>query len=206
MADHSHEIGLANLPFTRRGRKAAADASTRRRGTRATTEGGSDSHERSASPPGSPPSPAPNLPGPSNQVPHVAPPQQQPHPPPTFQSAIMGIAQPAPHPHTQLEMSQERWDRMAVLFQNMRDHARTFEFPPPSVAALESVLIRLYLESPMGGGTCTTTLWMRFQVVLLCACRCDERRLSSVRYTLAKSNQCLAGHRACIPPLTLVAS
>ena len=40
---------------------------------------------------------------------------------------------------------------MSVLFQGIRENARNFEYPAPSVAALESVLIRLYLESPMGG-------------------------------------------------------
>jgi hypothetical protein len=39
---------------------------------------------------------------------------------------------------------------MATLFQTVREHARSFEYPPASVAALETVLIRLYLESPMG--------------------------------------------------------
>ena len=39
---------------------------------------------------------------------------------------------------------------MSVLFGSIRDHARTFEYPSPSVVALESVLIRLYLESPVG--------------------------------------------------------
>ena len=41
---------------------------------------------------------------------------------------------------------------MSVLFGSIRNHARNFEYPGPSVAALESVLIRLYLESPIGGG------------------------------------------------------
>lgn len=41
---------------------------------------------------------------------------------------------------------------MGVLFASVRQHARGFEYPGPSVAALESVLIRLYLESPLGGG------------------------------------------------------
>lgn len=41
---------------------------------------------------------------------------------------------------------------MHVLFNSIRDNSRSgFEFPGPSVAALESVLIRLYLESPVGG-------------------------------------------------------
>lgn len=41
---------------------------------------------------------------------------------------------------------------MSVLFQSIREHARGFEFPNASVVALEGVLIRLYLESPMAGG------------------------------------------------------
>jgi hypothetical protein len=39
---------------------------------------------------------------------------------------------------------------MSTLFQTVREHARSFEYPAASVAALETVLIRLYLESPMG--------------------------------------------------------
>ena len=41
---------------------------------------------------------------------------------------------------------------MSVLFESIRTHGRVYEYPGPSVAALESVLIRLYLESPVGGG------------------------------------------------------
>jgi len=41
---------------------------------------------------------------------------------------------------------------MSVLYESIRTHARTYEYPGPSVVALESVLIRLYLESPVGGG------------------------------------------------------
>lgn len=44
----------------------------------------------------------------------------------------------------------EQWERMSVLFNAIREHARAYEYPTPSVVALESVLIRLYLESPMG--------------------------------------------------------
>ena len=86
--------------------------------------------------------------------------QQAPPPPPamadpqqTFQSTIAMLAplpSMAPMQQTGVEASQERWDRMGVLFHSVRDHARSFEFPAPSVAALESVLIRLYLESPIG--------------------------------------------------------
>ena len=45
-------------------------------------------------------------------------------------------------------MSQDRWENMATLFQSVRENARAFEYPLPSIAALESCLIRLYLESP----------------------------------------------------------
>lgn len=45
---------------------------------------------------------------------------------------------------------QEQWDRMSVLFNAIREHARTYDYPVASAVALESVLIRLYLESPVG--------------------------------------------------------
>jgi hypothetical protein len=46
-------------------------------------------------------------------------------------------------------MERERWDRMDVLYQNIRNNARQFEYPAASVAALESVLVRMYFESPI---------------------------------------------------------
>jgi hypothetical protein len=46
-------------------------------------------------------------------------------------------------------MERERWDRMDVLYQNIRNNARQFEYPVASVAALESVLVRMYFESPI---------------------------------------------------------
>lgn len=46
-------------------------------------------------------------------------------------------------------MERERWDRMDVLYQNIRGSARQFEYPAASVAALESVLVRMYFESPL---------------------------------------------------------
>ena len=45
-------------------------------------------------------------------------------------------------------MERERWDRMDVLYQSIRNNARQFEYPAASVAALESVLMRMYFESP----------------------------------------------------------
>jgi hypothetical protein len=46
-------------------------------------------------------------------------------------------------------MERERWDRMDVLYQSIRNNARRFEYPAASVAALESVLVRMYFESPL---------------------------------------------------------
>jgi len=46
-------------------------------------------------------------------------------------------------------MERERWERMDVLYQNIRNNARQFEYPAASVAALESVLVRMYFESPI---------------------------------------------------------
>ena len=46
-------------------------------------------------------------------------------------------------------MERERWDRMDVLYQSIRNNARQFEYPAASVAALESVLVRMYFESPL---------------------------------------------------------
>ena len=164
ISDHSHEIGPANLPFTKRGRKAQAEMEARAAAERPR---GRPRKERADDPE---PSMSPQstsfmddghvngVAGPSSAS--AAMPQPVPQPPPpqmeepqTFQAAIsmlaplpsMGQMQPP-----SVDISQERWDRMGVLFQSIRDHARSFEFPAPSVAALESVLIRLYLESPIG--------------------------------------------------------
>lgn len=46
-------------------------------------------------------------------------------------------------------LSHDRWENMVTLFEAVRGHARGFEYPMASVAALESILIRLYLESPV---------------------------------------------------------
>lgn len=64
---------------------------------------------------------------------------------------------PAPPPQpvpavTPTNLVNDRWENMATLFQSIREHARNFEYPGASVAALETILIRLYLESPVGMG------------------------------------------------------
>ncbi|KAI0669768.1 hypothetical protein C8Q78DRAFT_1037746 [Trametes maxima] len=162
VSEHSHDIGPANFPFTKRGRKAQAEIDARTERPR-----GRPRKDRQSETPGSaspssasfmddaqngmagPPSASPSMnQGASSSPEGIAPAQ-------TFQSAISMLAPLPPMAQLQppsVDISQERWDRMGVLFQSIRDHARSFEFPAPSVAALESVLIRLYLESPIGGG------------------------------------------------------
>lgn len=156
--NHSHEIGLANLPFTRRGRKAAVqqEKSQSKRSKTSTSV-----------------TPAPMAANSSTSI--SAPPMYAlPH---TFSTPNAPSAYPQPqfgfHPQQQqqpqqqtssLAASQERWDRMSVLFDSIRTHARAYEYPGPSVVALESVLIRLYLESPVGGAAGAPGMQMQMQM------------------------------------------
>lgn len=160
VSQHSHEIGLANLPFTRRGRKAAAQRDKDRTGKDASsaedttaaistdmgsTNGNAVAGPSSAGPPsntfGSAVSMLAPLPG-QEPYPH--------HPPQTY--GYVPPSQPFTPLPTQPPMSPDRWENMATLFNSIREHARGFEYPSVSVAALETVLIRLYLESPVGLG------------------------------------------------------
>ncbi|KAF9460131.1 hypothetical protein BDZ94DRAFT_1266733 [Collybia nuda] len=155
MSQHSHEIGPANLPFTRRGRKAAVQ----REKDRSQKESPSVDSSNSASG-----ATANAVAGPSSTQPGtlftsavsmLAPlpgqPQYQQPPVPVFNYSSMQGYGPTPvHP------THDRWENMATLFHSVRENARGFEYPPVSVAALESILIRLYLESPpVGPGTTT---------------------------------------------------
>ena len=192
-AQHSHEIGLANLPFTRRGRRAQVEQekarSARRRSdveqNRASTSAPAavspDSAQQLEEPDIHPITPEIEDP-PSEQTidpalfghdpatqftsistqpvqavhqlpPAPAPPPSQPQqmmPPPPQPATLTQLAQMR-HPQSLVQDEQARWDRMSVLFEHVRNAARTFEHAPPSVAALESVLIRMYLESPLNG-------------------------------------------------------
>ncbi|KAF8516719.1 hypothetical protein BU17DRAFT_76596 [Hysterangium stoloniferum] len=159
---HSHEIGEANLLFTRRGRKAAQDRN--KNGTfRSTSVSGSPASSSLHTPNGITAHQSPDAIAAPSSVPHdpnIAPDLQHTHhsrvgvPHHSYPSAISLLAPlppPPPAASQPADVSQERWDRMAVLFGSIRQHAARFEYPGPSVAALESVLIRLYLESPLGG-------------------------------------------------------
>ncbi|KAG5350967.1 hypothetical protein C0989_008438 [Termitomyces sp. Mn162] len=157
-SQHSHEIGPANLPYTRRGRRAAQEAAKERRkemvpADTSITPAPSSTTISTVVDPSSSSAPqqqpanifsssvsmiAP-LPGQPQSL--YASPQPIPyHPPQQF---------PPPPPPIHPAMSQDRWENMATLFNSVREHARVFEYPSVSVAALETVLIRLYLESPV---------------------------------------------------------
>jgi hypothetical protein len=170
ISQHTHEIGLANLPFTKKGRKAASQEKDRvKKNAKATSDAGAANSNANAnastssspsvasttaSPSAMPPQrhdlPSPvsmlaPLPAPYGQPPPIPyPPYLHPHPHP-YAGSIQ------PH-DLSISLAQDRWERMTVLFHSIREHARGFEYPGPSVVALESILIRLYLESPMGVG------------------------------------------------------
>ena len=70
-----------------------------------------------------------------------------PFPPPTLPVPV-SAAQAIPADDRR-RIERERWVRMDVLYQSIRHNVNRFEYPAPSVAALESVLVRMYFESPI---------------------------------------------------------
>ncbi|KAI0003665.1 hypothetical protein BJV74DRAFT_810859 [Russula compacta] len=185
VSQHSHETGLANLSFTRRGRRAQAAAKSSAVGPNPAVPEASPSQPRGPSPPLNPitgqiattmrtqselssafSTPYPHFPSMSMPLPQglgaVIP---LPTSAPSTASALAPAPAPAPAPaalpfrmpsSTQAvvrgdreRMERERWDRMDVLYQTIRNNARQFEYPAASVAALESVLVRMYFESPL---------------------------------------------------------
>lgn len=167
MSQHSHPIGLANLPFTRRGRKARALEDKERR-NRAANE--SDDHTQTPAPQ-PPPATAETSTANQNVAPQPAVQSQPPTTPapstsPSFTSPTSLTAQNAyqqsptnayAYPNTMApqnyappqNLSHDRWENMTTMFHSVRENARTHEYPSVSIAALESVLIRMYLESPI---------------------------------------------------------
>ncbi|TFK56707.1 hypothetical protein OE88DRAFT_1803376 [Heliocybe sulcata] len=154
--EHSHEIGLANLPFTRRGRKAQVEWEKEHKGRRGRPPKNSRAPDGSPSPSATASTSENAVGGPSTSV-SYQPPQpihaissqsQQSHLAQTI-SMLAPLPQLPPPVSTLSAGTVERWDRMAILFNAVKDCARTFQHPEASVTALESVLIRLYLESPV---------------------------------------------------------
>ncbi|EKM84160.1 hypothetical protein AGABI1DRAFT_104119 [Agaricus bisporus var. burnettii JB137-S8] len=162
---------LANLPFTRRGRREAALKTDKEKG-------------RPASPQSQENAPSPSTQHSVTNEPDASPTAVSPQPPSaSFSSAVsmlaplptqntFSVASPQTYSYTAstaplnypsgpsqsistpapTNLGNDRWENMATLFQSIRHHARNFEYPGASVAALETILIRLYLESPVGVG------------------------------------------------------
>ena len=196
-AQHSHEIGPANLPFTRRGRRAQVEQekarSARRRSDADNGQGSASASTPTVATPGAVPrleesdihsitpeiqdssseqtiDPAlfahdPTTPftpmttqsvQPVHQVPRTpAPPPSQPQqmmpPPPPLQPTTLAQISQVHHLQNLAQDEQARWDRISILFEHVRNSARTFEHASPSVATLEAVLIKMYLEGPLNG-------------------------------------------------------
>ncbi|KAK7680523.1 hypothetical protein QCA50_016304 [Cerrena zonata] len=236
-SDHSHPIGIENLPFTRRGRKAQADQPrsrpSRLSSTQITAGQGIEESDQSQSPVSPMSSPtvdsmhslqmqspvdlhphvpihphshspqssqsstsySPHMQSQHHMVPAPAPAptpmtitvpdsqpyvhnqpqptllpqsQPQPHPQQQFQphpqASPQSIPQPIPQPASPtyvdtvprqqqilthaVDTLDNKWERMDAIFQHVRETARTFTFSPASVAMLESVLWRMYAETP----------------------------------------------------------
>lgn len=195
-AQHSHEIGPANLPFTRRGRRAQVELEKARSARRRSDIENGQSRASTSAPPTATPgavrledpdlhSMTPEIQEPPSEqtidpvlfahdpatqftpmtaqsaqpvhqmppTPAPPPPQPQPMmpPPPSHQPPTLTQVTQVHHPQSLAQDEQARWDRMSILFEHVRNAARTFEHPPPSVAALETVLVRIYLEGPLNG-------------------------------------------------------
>ncbi|KAJ3771980.1 hypothetical protein FB446DRAFT_738167 [Lentinula raphanica] len=170
-SQHSHEIGPANLPFTRRGRRAAAEAEKNKsnkhiRFANDTNSGIDASTSAQIAGPSTVPQPSTSnnyssavsmiapLPTPQNTYQQT--PSQSYNYQPQFQYTSGPAPAPAPVPpppaQTGDAFNNDRWANMETLFQSVREHARTFTYPSASVAVLETVLIRLFLESPAQAG------------------------------------------------------
>ena len=182
VSQHSHDIGLVNLPFTRRGRRAQAaskgavagsnssvpppspsqsgrsclqpNQSTGQVGTSMRTQT-EITHTFSSSYPHFPSMsmPIPQGFGAATPLPATSSAPAPPVPVPATTPVPHPFPVPSPNQvvatNERERMERERWERMDVLYQNIRNNARQFEYPVASVAALESVLVRMYFESPI---------------------------------------------------------
>ncbi|KAI5121164.1 hypothetical protein M0805_007161 [Coniferiporia weirii] len=81
-------------------------------------------------------------------------PQQSPLSPHTPNNSVIPVAHdqfrldPQPYLMQSENFDDYRWDRLELLFQEIRLYARSYTFPKTFVAALESVLLRLRMEVP----------------------------------------------------------
>jgi hypothetical protein len=144
-SEHSHPIGEANLMFTKRGRKAMAE----KHGSKPAFNSVPVS-QTSSSPTNSQ----------VDQQQQVSPPLPGPFPPQTVAAPAPPAFQP-PQPQPQPGFApnggqyqlhqipiQDRWDNMTALYTSIRETARSVMYDPGAVAALETLLLRMYLDSP----------------------------------------------------------
>ncbi|KAH0838138.1 hypothetical protein J3R83DRAFT_6389 [Lanmaoa asiatica] len=126
IAEHSHPIGIANLPFTRRGRRAAVEAekAKSKRNAQSVAPASTEASTSTSAGAAAPQTPQPHM----TAFPSGAPLTHLPHPFPHYPSQS-GVSTPYPQMLPAPSAQSEQWE---------------------AVVALESVLIRLYLESPMG--------------------------------------------------------
>ncbi|PVG01996.1 hypothetical protein CPB86DRAFT_870688 [Serendipita vermifera] len=70
----------------------------------------------------------------------------------SHQSHRTDLPPPLPPPTLLSDRRQEtqvRWDRLETMFGHVRQHARNADFAEASLAALEMIMLRLYLETPV---------------------------------------------------------
>ncbi|VDB86615.1 unnamed protein product [Peniophora sp. CBMAI 1063] len=174
LSQHSHEIGPANLPYTRKGRKEAATRKPANGIPLPPELGIPPSHspnDQHSAPPSTtispvPPSsatitPSPSAPPLAEQPPMPMFPAAYPHfpsmsmpPPPGLGGAAPPPPPPGiPMPHAALppgereRLERERWERNGVMFDHIRALGRTgFPFNPLIIAALETTLVNLTNE------------------------------------------------------------
>ncbi|KAF8323031.1 hypothetical protein DL93DRAFT_2070453 [Clavulina sp. PMI_390] len=94
-------------------------------------------------PPPAPPPPVPQQQQQQQQQQQVLPPSMA--PPPTSISA----AQPPPPLPITVSADPYRWDRIGALFDAVRHSARTTSFAPEDVLALEMIILRLHMQTPV---------------------------------------------------------
>lgn len=136
---HSHEIGEANLMFTKKGRRAAQEAehptSTKKKRKDEDRDHGANGVTSASNTTGTftaHSAPLPNI---------YAQAQAQVQAQPAVQAPIV--------PEAPSVAAQERWDRLTNIFNMVRDGGRLIQYSEGNMATLETCLLRLYTEIPV---------------------------------------------------------
>ncbi|KAJ7651723.1 hypothetical protein DFH06DRAFT_1475733 [Mycena polygramma] len=154
ISQHSHEIGLANLPFTRRGRKAAVQQEKSRKQPKLTHPSSVSSPSGSQPPPVASTSRAQTTEQFSNCDLYAS-----------ATTSSPGYVSPTDHLPIRdtgrcsvgfaILFRTTAWENMATLFESVRGHARTFDYPTASVACVgDGTHPIIFGESCYDGGAC----------------------------------------------------